>query len=161
MRLFIILFGLLAITSCSSELPKDESGREDFEAFYNKFYTDSLFQLSRIEFPMLGTDPNGSNMQFIWTTDNWKIIKKIDLNSEEIDRIAQDMGEVIQEKIIVQKRFMIQIMYSLVNNKWYLTSYSGIRDIAFFSKNRISPKATPIDTTSSEETTKTDTLTQQ
>jgi len=142
--LLLPMFALLACGGDSGELPKDDLGREDFEAFYKKFYADSVFQLSRIEFPMLGTSPNNDGQPFYWTLENWKIIKGLDEEDPDIERQVIDMGEVMQEKIIVQRRFMIQLMYSLINDKWYLTSYSGIRDIAFFLKKQ---NAT-VDTTS-------------
>ena len=46
---------------------------------------------------------------------------------------------------------MIQLMYSLINDKWYLTEYSGIRDITFFMNKKITPKSSVQDTLLEEE----------
>lgn len=128
---------MISLVACGSKtaIPLDKNGREDFGAFHVKFYEDSLFQLQRIEFPMMGVSPSGEE-QFIWTTENWKILKPITVDGQEIDRQILDMDNVMQERILVQSKFMIQLMYALVDNKWHLTSYSGIRDISYFSKQR-------------------------
>ena len=128
-----ILLSILFLCSCGGDgsIPLDDKGREDFQTFRDKFYQDSAFQMMRIEFPMMGSSPDGSNDRFLWDVDNWKVIKAIDPNDEDIEvKPFFDMGDVMRERIIVQKRFMIENLYSLVDNKWYLTQYSGIKDIA-------------------------------
>lgn len=121
----------MACGSSNNALPLDEQGREDFRAFHAKFYADSAFQMARIEFPLMGNDPDGN--PYLWTEEAWKIQKTIEEN-DNIERVPFfDMDIVMRERIIVQKRFMIQNMFSLINNKWYLTEYSGLRDLAFFA----------------------------
>ncbi len=142
--LFVIL--CLSILSCTdnSSIPMDPRGREDFNVFHNKFYTDSLFQLQRIEFPMLGLSPNGEE-QFIWTLENWQYLKPVIADGRDIDRQVVDMDNVMQERMLIQGKFMIQLMYALVDNKWYLTNYSGIRDAAYFSRRKRSTSPTSIE----------------
>ncbi len=118
------------------DIPLDEAGNEKFESFHEKFYTDSSFQLVRIEFPMIKPPKDKTEERVFWTEDEWEILKKIDVEDSNIDRQIYDMDGLVQEKIIVQKRFMIKLQYSLINQKWFLTSYSGIRDIGFFIKNK-------------------------
>lgn len=136
--LVLICFSFIACNSDNNSIPFDEDGRENFQAFHTKFYSDSLFQIQRIEFPLLGNDPDGSSKPFLWEIETWKFKKAVDTESGKIKRIPfYDMGDVIRERIVIQDAFMIQNMFSLINNKWYLTEYSGMRDLAFFSaKNR-------------------------
>lgn len=140
MRTSIIVLSILVIlflSSCSNDqnIPLDAKGREDFQTFHAKFYSDSLFQIQRIEFPLLGKNPNGTQEPFFWELENWKFKKAVDLESDEISMVPfYDMDDVMRERIIVQNRFMIENLFSLVNNKWYLTQYSGIKDIGSFSK---------------------------
>lgn len=146
MKQIVLVFWLaLFLCACGGSsnepLPLDAKGREDFIAFHAKFYSDSLFQMQRIEFPMLGNNPNGSSERFYWDTDNWKFKKAPESNDPDIE-IAPfyDMEDVMRERILVQKRFMIENLFSLINNKWYLTQYSGIKDIGSFSnKNKTTP----------------------
>ena len=63
--------------------------------------------------------------------------KAVDPESNKIKAIPfYDMGDVVRERIIIQDAFMIQNMFSLIDNKWYLTEYSGMRDLAYFSTKK-------------------------
>lgn len=121
--------------TANTELPKDAQGREDFLAFHKKFYEDSIFQLQRIEFPLLKVMEKENTEQLYWTAENWQLIKALDPNDADVERQFSDMTNVMSEVIIYQKQFRINLMYSLVGQKWLLTSYSGIRDLSFFYKN--------------------------
>ena len=132
----IIFFSGLLLFSCGNsneKLPLDEKGREDFISFHNKFYRDSAFQIKRIEFPMLGYNPDGKEERFFWDIDNWVILKRVDPENEGIKFLPfYDMGDLMRSRIIVQNRFMIENLFSLINNRWYLTQYSGMHDVAYF-----------------------------
>ncbi|BDS13702.1 hypothetical protein [Aureispira anguillae] len=133
---FITCLFFYACTNNPS-IPLDEAGREDFQVFRARFYEDSLFQIQRIEFPLLGKNPDGSKEPFYWEVENWRFKKAVNLESEEITMVPLfDMGDVMRERIIVQNRFMIENLFSLINNKWYLTQYSGIKDIGSFSAKK-------------------------
>jgi len=136
--LCLISFSFFACDPIEQPIPFDDDGRENFQAFHAKFYTDSLFQIQRIEFPLLGNNPDGSTTPFFWELENWRFKKAVDIENDQIKMIPfYDMGIVIRERIIVQDAFMIQNMFSLIDNKWYLTEYSGMKDLAFFSaKNK-------------------------
>ena len=149
MRYLFGIIVLLSVWACgggnAGDLPKDDKGREDFEVFHQKFFVDTAFQMARIEFPMLGSSPNGGDDRFFWVEENWKFIKAVDADQKGVEREVYDMDNVMRERILVQDRFMIQLMYSLINNKWYLTEYSGIRDIAFFTNKKITPKSSVVE----------------
>jgi hypothetical protein len=121
----------------NKEIPLDDKGREDFISFHHKFYHDSTFQMFRIEFPLFGKNPDGSKERFLWDVDNWTVQKAVANDNEDVKFVPfYDMGDVMRERIIVQNRFMIENLFSLINNKWYLTSYSGIHDIGYYSKKK-------------------------
>lgn len=136
---FLLFLSSLLMFSCggNGELPLDEKGREDFVTFHQKFYQDSAFQMMRIEFPLLGNNPNGSKERFYWDTDNWKIQKAVAPENKDVVLIPFfDMEDVIRERVLIQNRFMIENLFSLINNKWYMTHYSGIHDIGYYSENK-------------------------
>lgn len=142
--LFLISLSFFSCDSAEKTLLFDEDGRENFQTFHAKFYADSLFQIQRIEFPLLGNNPDGSAEPFLWEIENWKFKKAVDIESDKIEMIPfYDMGDVIRERIIIQDAFMIQNMFSLIDNKWYLTEYSGMRDLAFFSAKNKKQKVLP------------------
>jgi len=137
--LFLISFSFFACDSADKALPLDKNGREDFQTFHAKFYTDSLFQIQRIEFPLLGNNPNGNTDPFYWEIENWKFKHTVDTESDQIKMLPfYDMEDVMRERIIIQDAFMIENLFSLIDNKWYLTQYSGMRDLAYFApKNKV------------------------
>ncbi|MCH2021783.1 MAG: hypothetical protein MK207_04825 [Saprospiraceae bacterium] len=130
---FLCSFSLFSCQNSSDKLPLDTKGREDFISFHNKFYEDSTFQLKRIEFPMLGYNPDGSEERFYWDINNWNILKKVDPENEQVQFLPfYDMGDLMRSRIIIQNRFMIENLFSLINNRWYMTQYSGMHDIKHF-----------------------------
>jgi hypothetical protein len=142
--LFLISLSFLACNSANKALPLDENGREDFQAFHAKFYSDSLFQIRRIEFPLLGNDPDGNIKPFYWELDNWKFKKAVNAESDKIKVLPIfDMEDVMRERIIIQDAFMIENLFSLIDNKWYLTRYSGMRDLAFFAPKPVQKEVLP------------------
>lgn len=52
-----------------------DSSNENFEKFNSRFHTDSLFQLSRINFPIDGQFADGENM-YKWSQKNWSLMKE-------------------------------------------------------------------------------------
>jgi hypothetical protein len=110
-------------------LPKDDKGREDFFAFQQKFYSDSLFQLQRIEFPLAGTDPKGLDDEFYWDVDNWVQLRPVEASESIRILPVVDMETWMRERMIVQDRFYMEKQFTLIDGQWYLTSYSGMSTI--------------------------------
>ena len=140
---YLILFTVLCFSSCGGdgEIPLDDKGREDFISFYDQFYRDSSFQMQRIEFPLLGNNPDGSTERFFWDEENWLIQKGIDLEDKNVELVPFfDMEDLMRARIILQNRFMIENLFSLIDNKWYLTGYSGIHAIGYYKKGKKQPK---------------------
>ncbi|NJO68122.1 MAG: DUF4348 domain-containing protein [Bacteroidetes bacterium] len=67
------------------EISKSAStkGLENFDQFYKRFHTDSIFQMSRIQFPLKGQKINFQGT-FSWKKENWMMIKgtasEVDIN---------------------------------------------------------------------------------
>ncbi len=138
LNLVPLSFILLMLVACyDASIPLDEKGREDFRHFYAQFETDSLFQMKRIEFPMIGQNPNGSKERFFWNEENWVVQKKINPDNDEIHmQPFLDMGDLMRVRMLIQQKFMIENLFSLINNKWFLTEYSGVHDIEYFKKGK-------------------------
>jgi hypothetical protein len=84
--------------SCS-DIKKDSKGREDFSIFINKFYSDIDFQLSRIEFPVLGGKlENGKNE--IIEKEDWIILKPVDQKNPDYEvKNIEITDDLIEQKI--------------------------------------------------------------
>jgi hypothetical protein len=129
----ILIVGLSLLNACtrSGQLPKDNQGREDFNAFQQKFYNDVNFQLSRIDFPITGKIMEDGRVQII-EEEQWKVLKPIDFNNPAFKVIVRNKAyDLIEQQVIVNQAFSIDLQFSLnpASKEWYLSSYSGISDV--------------------------------
>ena len=125
---FSISLGLFiqSITSNKSIPPK---GLENFEEFNKLFHTDSVFQLSRVNFPIEGKLIDGFDRQS-WTTKNWELMKipvseKASLSDyrhlvKKNDKIVIEKFWIDNSGIIIERRFRI------VDGKWFLVYYNDV-----------------------------------
>lgn len=114
-----------ACNTSSSGIPMVD-GREDFEAFYTKFYEDSIFQYQRTEFPLSGLDSEGKPK--VWMEENWVVQKPLNLDDKDIQRIVEAQPEFIRERVIFQNAFLAERYYSYdtQNKRWMLTYYADM-----------------------------------
>jgi|GEM_PF-5790072 len=131
-NLILLLFAGLLLFSCSQKqteegLPLDEYGREDFLSFHHKFFHEIDFQLARIDFPITGQKMANGLPKLIEEKD-WTLLRPIE-GQEDVERqFAPRADDLMEEYIISHKAFVIKLRYqhNEVQNKWYLTYYSGI-----------------------------------
>ena len=119
---------ILSLSSCSNS-KKDKKGREDFSIFIDKFYADIEFQLSRIEFPITGAEDESGKIEIIEKED-WTVLKPIERNNPDYETFIFELSDdLIEQRIIVKKTFIIKLQFSLnpVTKEWYLSSYPGIK----------------------------------
>lgn len=113
---------------------------EDFYKFQKLFYSDSLFQMSRIKFPIVGDVTDSSTNDLVeskiheWNRGNWIMLRNPFF--KEKDSIVQINGDTYKRKIIKEKTrivesifiedsgFLITLKFSLQNGKWYLIDYT-------------------------------------
>jgi hypothetical protein len=136
---FVLTFLLLGLflTACSdkkSNVSDNSDKSESFTDFYQKFTTDSLFQLDRVEFPVhgrymdneiAGTTESDSTT---WTRQNWIIIraiKKEDLSNLRISKSISDSIAIIKTEGI-DFNFTFEETYKRKNGKWYLTNLTDL-----------------------------------
>lgn len=137
-----IILGLLLgglITGCQSNTKK--TNVENFREFHQKFYSDSVFQVSRIVFPLPGADSdviygdevveNQENDKYLidnnklyWKRTGWKFIEAPAESSEfiiSVEKVDSFMKEQISSK---ETDLVITLQFSLIDDKWMLTYYS-------------------------------------
>ena len=97
----LLTFKLIKTRNISDNSDKSES----FADFYQKFTTDSLFQLDRVEFPVHGRYMDNNLAGTVesdsrtWTRQNWTIIhaiKQEDLSSLRISKNISDSLAIIK-----------------------------------------------------------------
>ncbi|MBK9270840.1 MAG: hypothetical protein IPM48_04525 [Saprospiraceae bacterium] len=105
----------------------------DFKEFYLKFHEDSLFQISRITFPLQGL-PEQADPEFIgdepyyWSADQWSF-QKIAFPDKDKYRTEYDlMADVLIEERIHELKYGLTMIrrFSKAADGWGLIYYAGL-----------------------------------
>jgi hypothetical protein len=115
---------------------------ENFNEFYKKFYGDSLFQLSRITFPLKGFNSDeyneelgDKNPQYFWKKNEWTFLETLPQNYVKYDKkewieeykkeIKHKKDSSVLEKIyMVDSGYIEERVFKLIKGKWFLVFYS-------------------------------------
>lgn len=126
----ISILVLLSFTNCKQT--KNEFVRqgvsktsiENFDLFYDRFHKDSLFQISRLKFPLGGGHDKG-NIDEEWTKKNWSMLKtKIyDVDTTQYKVSYEKLKKSFTEKVWIEDSgFIFECRFELIDNKWFLLS---------------------------------------
>lgn len=102
---------------------------ESFDKFNVQFHSDSIFQISRVDFPIDGTHISGFE-HYNWTKKNWQFLR-IPVSEknqfEEYQHSLVKTDSLITEKFwIPDSGFEVERTFKLINNKWFLIYYNDI-----------------------------------
>ena len=157
-KMVFITFSILIFSSCQKResikekylSPIKIEKAEDFDSFIMKFYSDSLFQINRIVFPLesdkkikkeydeaLGESKemkNENSNYFPHNKGNWLYLKQkyfkgkdtiCSIGGVEYKRIINTTSQLVEEKILLSdsEQVMIIIKFRLIHNKWFLIDY--------------------------------------
>lgn len=150
--LILAIFALFVLNSCNQRSKINTNPltvdakieEENFDEFSKLFYSDSLFQLSRISFPLSGihnieveespSNESGDSIIHEWIKENWIILKKNSFQGN--DSVKNIDGEIYKRKTKKTELFVCDSVYiedsgfgivkkfAIKNGKWYLISYS-------------------------------------
>ena len=103
----------------------------DFHAFYDQFHTDSVFQMSRVVFPLSGVVQEGDSVLSLvekqWLKNEWKLHKPFDNHGGTFERTFTNTGGIISETIIGNGgMFSLEKRYSKLAGEWHLIYYQGL-----------------------------------
>ena len=149
-RLIVVAFILFTLNSCNQKskintntlIDKKEKGvkEENFDTFSESFYSDSLFQINRIIFPLASdigdshsNDSEDSKIHVL-KKENWIMLKNnffkgndsiFSINGEVYKRRIHRTNILIIESIYIEDSgFMTTMKFSLRNGKWFLSDYT-------------------------------------
>ena len=122
-------------TTSQVETTENQELPENFVEFYNKFYSDSTYQMNHILFPLNGyAESNDSVRQMqakTWTVDDWKIHRPFNDMNGTFERYFAVDGNVISEfhestngMFIAEKRF------TPIRNEYQLIYYQDLAMVA-------------------------------
>jgi hypothetical protein len=124
---------LLCLPACRQNGPiKQTDGTipADFEAFYKKFHSDSVYQMAHIRFPLAGVPSNVDTStpippNFHWEAAEWRMHRPLEDKDPSFERsLSMVIPDFVEEKIH-QK----QTPYSMLRrfhkdgNEWFLIYY--------------------------------------
>lgn len=133
---YYFLLIIIIASSCKKEtiaLPNEPSKEipESFWTFYQEFFTDSLYQIEHISFPLQGvpsyTDLDSiESRSYYFHKDNWTLHKPFtpDSTFHQEFVIVLDM---IEERIFDRtESFQMKRRYAEVQGKWNLIYYESL-----------------------------------
>ncbi len=142
MRLFICSLFVLLLFSCKQENAPSttntsaQTSGDDFEAFYQKFHEDSLFQIDHIVFPLDGLPNNVQDStlslgKFQWQKEDWIMHKAFDPNDEsfirEIDHMSNSL--VVESIRMSTGEYGMERRFAKLSNKWFLIHYTAMNKL--------------------------------
>jgi hypothetical protein len=119
----------IANTSDSIAKPIKKELPENFDEFNKKFHSDSIFQVSRVDFPIEGKHVSGFE-QYNLTRKNWQfqvipVAEKTEIEEYQHSLVKTDT--LITEKFwIPDSDFEVERQFKLIDNKWFLIYYNDI-----------------------------------
>ncbi|MCB0630515.1 MAG: hypothetical protein R2824_12985 [Saprospiraceae bacterium] len=134
---FLLLI-ILIISACKREQAvKDQVNAtvdlpEDFLDFYQRFLTDSLYQMEHILFPLQGLPDKADSTvlaenNFRWQMDDWVMHRPIDKESGFSVNLQPVTETIIKEQIQHESGlYGMERRYAFMDDGWYLIYYAGL-----------------------------------
>ncbi|MDF1698944.1 MAG: hypothetical protein P1U56_24025 [Saprospiraceae bacterium] len=104
---------------------------DDFYPFYDKFHTDSLFQVEHILFPLQGISKSSDSTKIgektEWKLENWVLHRPFNSQEGTFKREFTNIGGIITETISANGGlFSLEKRYVKLNNEWHLIYYQEL-----------------------------------
>ena len=129
--LILLVLFLFIFVSCKEQTTKKEDGiilhlPDGFVDFYEKFHSDSLFQLEHIVFPLSGRLKEGGEVDY-WMSNDWIMHKEFDTGFSNYDREYAVFNEIVIENITDSfGAFSMERRFAKVLDGWQLIYYNVV-----------------------------------
>ncbi len=146
--MLLLLLGVSLLWSCGQQPAETEETAEiaaelpdgaygDFPEFYQRFMTDSLFQIEHITFPLQGLPSDAksndfSNEDFRWQKENWVMHRAFDSSKSGFQvEFIPISPSVIQERITHHTgQYGMMRRFAKLGDEWFLIYYAGLNRLA-------------------------------
>lgn len=109
-----------------STLYKSSISKENFDVFFSKFSSDSLFQSSRIKFPLRNEIYNSDNNEYEVSNihiEKWKFVNIKKLPSNYIRKLSnKDVFKYVLNIQILDTGVNVDYIFMALNGKWILVN---------------------------------------
>ena len=134
-KFFILLISLISFLACKQKVDTNTTEMkplpEDFRTFYEKFHTDSMYQISHISFPLKGLPSNADSSvlrqdTFHFRANDWQMHRSVDFSTGEFVQSIAQIGDIIVTEHIIKSdnTFGIERRFAkLSDGQWYLIYY--------------------------------------
>lgn len=143
----VLLFILIFAVGCTTQLKLSKTDtKKNFTEFSGRFYTDSMFQISRINFPLKGShninvpirgkNIMGDSVIAGWEKKDWRMLTNIYFKNNEgkvvignttyLRKTQIDKGIAVVRTYIGNSGFEVIEKYALLKGKWYLVFFSNL-----------------------------------
>ena len=127
MRYLPILLALLLVVAASScrstRASRSATATEAFAPFYDRFLTDSAFQVERVQFPLPGQKFTEAvaDSAYRWQRAEWRMLREPQLDSTQFSRNLSVTDTLVTDEIAgVNSGFYFRMDYRPVDRKWHL-----------------------------------------
>jgi hypothetical protein len=124
---FIILLAIvISIFGCNSDISQSHAvtQTEDFDVFFKKFNSDSLFQISRVKFPFkaLLKYEEGDTTRYL-SKKQWCFIHLVNNKKEKsiINKTQIHKGKVLISYSIEDTGILVNHYFEMIDGKWQHT----------------------------------------
>jgi len=136
-KILLLLLPFVVFPACQSKkATPGKAGKTDFDAFYERFHADSLYQMAHINFPLPGMPDHADSLtnvaDFRWQKEDWIMHRPIDLSEKSgFKREFSVVGEdLINETVYhTSGRFAMERRFAKIGNEWYLIYYAGMHAV--------------------------------
>lgn len=114
---------IIAFLSVGCRSTRNQTASEDFYEFYDRFLSDSTFQMERVQFPLQGLKFGESeDTTYTWTRENWVMLQEPQLEGTDFERNLQVKGDTLATDEIMMENsgFYFKMVYEPVRRKWHL-----------------------------------------
>ncbi len=134
-----LLLGVLTMTACKNRTSEqNDAAASDFMAFYERFLSDSLFQIEHVQFPLEGIPDNAdstdvANGSFRWQRETWKMHRKFDPAATGFQiKLEEGLNKnLVTERIMHESgHYGMLRRYALMDGEWRLIYYAGLNSLA-------------------------------
>ncbi len=128
--LLVFLTLNLVFVSCKNQLAKSIPADEPFDVFFDRFHADSIFQMSRIQFPLPGVNTDHMQMEdtvYHWTESNWELHHDFNLDTTDFIVEKNILDSLVVEKIYLENSgFIVERTFKKLEGLWFLVYFKNI-----------------------------------
>ncbi len=110
---------------------KQDVEADSFDVFYEKFHSDTAFQISRIVFPLPGINTEEMSVLdsiYFWEREGWEYHQKPKVYGSDEYGIKVQKTDSIVEEVIYSKipGFVFKREFKKINGEWYLVRLESV-----------------------------------